>query len=91
MMNGWDGGMTTTGWIFMGLFWVLLILVIVWAITQVLPARSGSPEPKPPVKDDSPETILAQRLARGEIDAETYDALREKLHDDAVPAGRAAP
>lgn len=91
MMNGWDGGMTTAGWIFMVLFWVVLILVIVWAVTQVLPARTGSDEPTAPPEADTPEAILARRLARGEIDVQTYDALREKLHEDRLPAGSAAP
>ena len=89
----WDGGMSTAGWIFMGLFWVLLILVIVWAVTQVLPARTGtgSPDPDAGPEDDTPEAILARRLARGEIDIDTYDALRKKLREDREPTGSAAP
>ena len=93
----WDGGMTTAGWIFMTLFWILLLVVIVWAIAQVLPSRGGSTEPKPPEETDAPETILARRLARGEIDTEEYDRLRRKLEEGRrpdkgrEPAGTAAP
>ncbi len=75
MMDGWYGGMGTGGWILMSLLWVLLIAAIVWAGAQLFSTRTGEPEPR----EERPEDILDRRLARGEIDPETYDALREKL------------
>lgn len=75
MMDGWDG-MGTGGWILMTFFWVLLLAVIVWAVAQLFPARTGRESEAP---EERPEEILDRRLARGEIDAETYDTLREKL------------
>ena len=72
--------MTTGGWIFMTLFWLLLLAVIVFAVMRLLPGRrdGGSADPR---HDDEhrPETILARRLARGEIDEGTYERLRDKI------------
>lgn len=85
----WDGGMTTGGWILMALFWVVLLAVIVFAVVQLLPNRreSGTSE-RYADDEDNPETILARRLARGEIDEATYDRVRDKItRPPAVTAG----
>lgn len=75
MMDGWDGGMSVAGWLLMTVFWVALIGVIVWAVGNLFPSRrDGSAVPP-----ERPEEVLDQRLARGEIDAATYDELRGKL------------
>jgi len=69
------------GWgamIGMVLFWVVLIALIAWAVTRLLPARrqeGGSPQPAP----ETPEEILDRRFARGEIDLETYQTQRAAL------------
>jgi putative membrane protein len=61
----------------MSVFWVALIAVIVWAVMSVVPrgerGENGLAE--------RPDEILDRRLATGEIDVDTYDALRGKLHD----------
>ncbi len=75
MMNGWNGGMTWEGWFFMGLFWVLLIGVIVFAAAQLFPGRR---ETRTETQEE-PRTILERRLASGEIDVETYEQLRRTL------------
>lgn len=80
MMNGWDGGMGAGGWLFMAVLWLVLIAVVVWAVANLFPGRSGREESVP----ERPEEILDRRLARGEIDPQTYDELRAKLR-----AGRA--
>jgi putative membrane protein len=75
MMDGWDGGMGAAGWIVMMLFWVGLVAVIVWAVANLFPSRAGRAGGVP----ERPEEILDKRLARGEIDPQTYDELRAKL------------
>ncbi len=77
-MMGWYGsGMGFGGWMFMGLFWLILLGVIIWAVVRLLPTRHqatggpGAPE--------TPEDILDRRFARGEIDLETYQAQRAAL------------
>lgn len=77
MMDDWYGGdMGVGGWLLMTLVWVALLGVIAWAAASLFPGRSGRADATPP---ERPEQILDARLARGEIDAQTYDALRAKL------------
>ncbi len=77
MMNGWGGGAGVVGWLFMTVFWVALIAAIVWAVANLFPTRAGDTSSAPLA--ERPEDILDRRLARGEIDAPTYDELRSKL------------
>jgi uncharacterized membrane protein len=77
MMDGWYDGMNGGWWIVMTVFWVVLFAVIVWAGARLL-ARPGAGEYSIAAAEQ-PRQILERRLANGEIDAETYDALREKL------------
>lgn len=75
MMDGWYGGMGAGWWVVMTLLWVALIVAIVWAAARLFPRRADGGRGEP----DRPEEILDRRLARGEIDVETYEALRGKL------------
>lgn len=61
----------------MTVFWVGLIAAIVWAGARLF-ARPG-PVDRFSGAGERPGEILERRLASGEIDADTYDALREKL------------
>jgi putative membrane protein len=72
---GYGWGMNWTGWLFMGLFWALLLGVILWAVVRLLPASTHRDQSV----HDSPEEILDRRFASGELDAETYRAQREAL------------
>lgn len=72
---GW--GMGWGGMIGMVLLWVVLIALIVWAVTRLLPARRGGGYQQP--GQETPEEILDRRFARGEIDLETYQAQRAAL------------
>ena len=47
---------------------------------------SGHSQNKPDV-DDAPESILAKRLASGEIDVEEYERRRDALHRIMSPRG----
>ena len=73
-MMGYGWGMGLGGWIFMGLFWFVVIGVIIWAAVALLPGRR-------PAGPDSerPEEILDRRFALGEIDAEQYRRARDEL------------
>ena len=77
MMDGWGDGMGGGWWILMTVFWVGLIAAIFWAGARLF-ARPNSVD-RPVGAGERPGEILERRLASGEIDAETYDALREKL------------
>ena len=75
MMDGWYGGMGAWGWIFMTLFWVALLGLIVWLGSRLFPTRDDRGDREL----ERPDEALDRRLARGEIDIDTYDQLREKL------------
>jgi Predicted membrane protein len=83
-MMWWDHGMGGWGFALMGLstvvFWGLLIAVIVLVARYL----SRTSQPGPPSPHPTAEDVLAQRFARGEIDAEEYrsrlDTLRGR-HD----------
>jgi putative membrane protein len=74
-MMGYGWGMGMAGWIFMGLFWIVVIGLVVWAAAALLPAsRRGSAG-----RVETPREILDRRFAQGEIDAEQYRQARETL------------
>ena len=76
-MMGWYGsGMGVGAWLFMGLFWVVLLGVIVWLVARLLPSSN---RPAPEISPQSPQEILDGRFARGEIDEQTYTAQRAAL------------
>jgi uncharacterized membrane protein len=73
MMN-WmmNGGMAFMGG--MALFmtvWILLLVVLIWALIRWLSGRSVSPAMPPPGRPSALE-VLEQRYARGEIDHATF-------------------
>jgi putative membrane protein len=79
MMNGLNDGMGAGGWVLMAVFWVALIAVIVWA-AAAFSSRNGRGVDTDGLLE-RPEEVLDRRLASGEIDATTYDALRAKIRD----------
>ena len=65
-MMGWYGrGMGPLGWLGMGLFWLILLGLIVWLVIRLLPGSNGGT-----TRDTgrSALEILDRRLASGEID-----------------------
>ena len=60
---------------FMWLFWILLIIVVVWALkaTAFSDRKDGR-------TNQSPLEILQERFARGEIDEEEFERKRRLLH-----------
>lgn len=75
MMGWYGGGMGFGAWMFMGVFWLVLLGVIIWAVVRLLPTH-GDDRGR---NVESPEEILDRRFARGEIDVETYQAQRAAL------------
>jgi putative membrane protein len=73
-MSGWGYALMT---ISMVLFWGAVIAGIVLLVRHV--GRSGQQTPPPPSQPASPEQLLAERFARGEIDEEEYRRRLEVL------------
>ena len=74
-MMGYGWGMGPAGWLFMGLFWLVLLGLLAWAVIALLPATRGRTD-----RPEDPRTILDRRFARGELDAEQYRQARDELH-----------
>jgi putative membrane protein len=76
MMAWYGGGMGLLGWLAMGLFWLLLLGLIVWLVVRLLPGSGGGT-----TRDvgESALEILDRRLASGEIDLEAWKAHRAAL------------
>lgn len=69
--GGWIG--IIMGFVFWGLIIVGLVFLVKWLV------RSGSA--KPPARAGRALDILQERYARGEIDKEQYEAMKEDLMD----------
>ena len=76
MMGWYGGGMGSLGWLAMGVFWLILLGLIVWLVVRLLPGSSGGT-----TRDtgESALEILDRRLASGEIDLEAWQAQRAAL------------
>lgn len=68
------------GMIFWNVLWLALLALAVWALIRWL-SRSGGFNTK---TGPSALEILQQRYARGEIDATTFEQMRERL-DNPLP------
>ena len=75
-------------------FWLVILALLIWALVRRFSSRGG-PMPfyrhepfyhpgTPPVQP-SPMEILRQRYARGEIDAVTFEQMRERLESSSGP------
>ena len=79
-MGPWCGQMGVGGWIGMVAFWVVVVALVIWALARLFPTQRSAGE----------RGVLDARLARGEIDPETYRLLREELESlEVAGKGRA--
>ena len=76
MMGWYGGGMGGIGVLGMGLFWLILLGLIVWLVIRLLP---GSSEPPKRTTGESAVEILDRRMANGEIGLEAWQAQRAAL------------
>lgn len=67
-MGPWCAQMGVFGWLGLVALVALVVAVAAWTLTRLFPVRS-----------QGAELTLDQRLARGEIDPQTYRAVREEL------------
>jgi putative membrane protein len=76
VMMDWGYGMGGGGWLLMMGFWLLVVLALAAAAWWIFPGRTRAADQR----TLSAREILDQRLARREIDVETYRALRDELN-----------
>lgn len=68
-------GMGVGGFFLMALFWIVVILLAVWLLSNLFPKNQTSPT----TGTESALDILRKRYARGEISKEEYEAIRHDL------------
>jgi Predicted membrane protein (DUF2078). len=68
--------MGSVGWFGMGLFWLILLGLIIWLVVRLLPGSGSEPTRN---TGESALEILDRRLASGEIDTEAWQAQRAAL------------
>jgi putative membrane protein len=81
-MGAWGYGFMTITTV---LFWALLIIGVV-ALVRYL-SRTGRQNANP-TQRPTPEQLLAERFARGEIDAEEYRERLDTLRSGVTPRSR---
>ena len=76
-MMGWYGnGTGSLGWLGMGVFWLILLGLIVWLVMRLLPGSGGGTTRN---TGESALEILDRRLASGQIDVEPWQAQRAAI------------
>lgn len=74
MMDGWGSGY---GMFFMGLFWLIILALIITLIWFLIKKGSNSPQQS---SEENPREILDKRYARGEIDDEQYRQMKKEIN-----------
>lgn len=85
--DGWHNG-SGSGWLAMALMMIVFWGGLIWLVITLSRHNSGAhhPPPSPPPSSRlSPEDILHERLARGEIDTEEYRQRLEALRTHRTP------
>ncbi len=77
-MMGWYGGngMGSLGWLGMGVFWLILLVLIIWLVVRLLPGSGGGTTR---YSGESSLEVLDRRLASGQIDTQAWQAQRAAL------------
>ena len=77
-MMGWygNGSLGSLGSLGMGVFWLILLGLIVWLVVRLLPVSGGGPSRN---TGESALEVLDRRLANGQIDLEPWQAQRAAL------------
>ncbi len=70
--NGWGAGDWVAVSALMIMFWGVLVALVLWVVRGARSDRGQAPT-------DRADTLLAERFARGEIDAEQFTRSRELL------------
>jgi len=76
---GWSWGMGF-GMLFMALFWVFVAAAAVWLVTTLTRSRDVGGSDRG-AAGPAALSILAERLARGEIDVEEFRARKAALEE----------
>ena len=79
-MHGWGFALMAVGTV---LFWALIILGVIAVARYLLTAGNRPPQARP-----TPDELLAERFARGEIDEQDYQGRLDTLHGTPRPLAK---
>ena len=88
MMGWYNNGMGWGGWIAMTLMMVAFWGLVIFAVFAIFRGTTRAAGPSESATSRDPMTILAERFARGEIDAEEYHSRQAILRDASHDTGR---
>ena len=66
------------GFIFMALFWIVVIGLGIWLLSNLFPKNNTSSQSRES-GGESAEEILRRRYARGELTKEEYESMRYEI------------
>lgn len=84
MGEGW-GWWMVFGWVWMAVFWALVI----WVVYALVQRVGAGDEKRRSAEPDAPE-ILERRYARGELTAQEFEEMRQRLTSPRPPLQRSA-
>ena len=78
MMTGFGMGFGGFGFIFMALFWIVIIGLGIWLLSNLFPKNNASSQSIESGGESAVE-ILQRRYARGELTKEEYESIRYEV------------
>jgi putative membrane protein len=78
MMTGFGMGFGGFGFIFMALFWIVIIGLGIWLLSNLFPKNKASSLADESGSESAVE-ILRRRYARGELTKEEYESIRYEV------------
>jgi putative membrane protein len=78
MMTGFGMGFSSFGFIFMALFWIVIIGLGIWLLSNLFP-RNNAPSQSLESGGESAVEILQRRYALGELTKEEYESMRYEV------------
>jgi len=78
MMTGYGMGFGIIGWLLMLVFWGALIAFVVWLVRSIFPGTGRNTYSQRDLNSEALE-ILNQRYARGEINREQYEQMKQDI------------
>lgn len=82
MMNRWHDGWGPGAWIAMAFVMLVFWTIVVAAVIALVRSDHARGQDHVAGRADDPERILAERFARGEIDADEYKQRRDLLRSN---------
>jgi putative membrane protein len=83
----WGYGLSWGGMLLSSVIWIALLAVFAWAIIRWVNGKMANTTPLTTSTPSGPSAleIVRQRYARGEIDAATFEQMRERLESSHAP------